>query len=120
VIKLTHISIEGEAEPNRRHDPRPKTDVKFELGQLLMTAGAAQVVRIDDMESLLRRHASGDFGDIDSEDRKTNEMALRDGGRLLSVYTVAVREILVITEGISEDGHRPSTCVLLPSELNGG
>jgi len=35
---------------------------------------------------LLLRHASGDWGDLDEEDRAENDLALREGHRLFSAY----------------------------------
>ena len=35
---------------------------------------------------LIARHVTGDWGDIDPEDRGLNEQALRRGSRIFSVY----------------------------------
>jgi hypothetical protein len=60
----------------------------------------------------LSRHVRGDWGEIDSHDWKANEVALKVGERLLSVYTTirGVR-LYVITEA-----DRSSTCILRPEE----
>ena len=64
------------------------TRALFPLGQLVATPGA-----LDRMEQhgisgavLIRRHVSGDWGDIHPDDRGLNEEALRDGARIFSVY----------------------------------
>ena len=63
----------------------------------------------------LNRHITGDWGDLDDEDKRLNDEALKDGSRLLSAYTLkSGARIWVITEAVSDDGKRASTCVLLP------
>jgi hypothetical protein len=62
----------------------------------------------------LTRHARGDWGDIDPEDRGVNEAALAQGARIMSVYKLADdsdERIWIITEA-----DRSSTTVLLPSD----
>jgi hypothetical protein len=87
---------------------------KFGLGIVVATPGALAALR-DAGQSptdFLGRHAKGDWGDIDGHDIKENEIALHDGGRLLSSYqTIKGEMIWVITEA-----DRSSTCLLLPSE----
>jgi hypothetical protein len=60
----------------------------------------------------LRRHISQDWGELSEEDVRENELALREGFRLLSAYrTNAGDRIWVITEA-----DRSATTILLPSE----
>lgn len=62
----------------------------------------------------IRRHASGDWGDLAEEDRKANMDALHHGNRLLSVYHTGLGgddRFWIITEA-----DRSSTTLLLPSE----
>ncbi len=67
--------------------------------------------------NLLRRHVSGDWGSIHPGDRGLNEQALRTGERLFSVYDLdANTTVWIITEATGDDGHRASTCRLMPSE----
>ena len=40
------------------------------------------------IEKCLHRHHSGDWGDVDPEDKHTNDLALKSGGRLFSAYNV--------------------------------
>jgi hypothetical protein len=62
--------------------------------------------------SLLIRHASGDWGELNEHDRQENEFSLKNGFRILSNYALGNGErIWIITEA---DGS--STCLLLPSE----
>jgi hypothetical protein len=61
---------------------------------------------------LLRRHVTGDWGDLDGEDQRENEYSLAHGFRLLSAYGLSDgTRIWVITEA-----DRSSTSILLVSE----
>lgn len=74
--------------------------MKFELGQCVITRAAhsyAQERGLDPL-SLLRRHALGDWGDLDAHDKKLNETALRTSGRIFSAYNFGGRRWYVITE----------------------
>jgi len=58
----------------------------FPLGQTVITPGAlAQLHPADVYESILR-HARGDWGDCCPEDAAENELSLREGFRLVSIY----------------------------------
>jgi len=73
----------------------------FALGRTVATPGALRALEVSGQTpgNFLDRHAAGDWGDIDPEDRGINEQALVDGNRLLSVYTTAAGErIWIITE----------------------
>lgn len=89
---------------------------KFELGQIVATRGVAiwatqDPSRSDHLNSMLSRHASGDWGEVCEEDKQANEYALRDGSRLLSAYTVDGTKFWIITEW-----DRSVTTVLFPDE----
>lgn len=88
---------------------------KFELGQVVATPGALQAIRSSGQtpSQFLRRHVNGDWGEhLDGHDYKQNQIALREGGRLLSAYqTRNGEDIWIITEC-----DRSSTCLLLPCE----
>jgi hypothetical protein len=60
----------------------------------------------------LRRHVSGDFGELSDDDESENEISLREGFRVLSAYrTARGQRLWIITEA-----DRSSTTILLPSE----
>ena len=59
----------------------------FELGQIVITAHALEVLDPEAMLNCLRRHAKGDWGELCEEARAENELSLREGFRLLSAYT---------------------------------
>ena len=61
---------------------------------------------------VLVRHLSGDWGDLDDEDRSLNDAAVIDGSRILSAYTTRKGERLwVITEAADDHGRRASSCL---------
>ena len=96
------------------------TTAKFNLGQLLSTPGAIDARgrnRVDARE-LLKRHASGDWGTVCTEDRALNDEAVQNGSRLFSAYVLTVTEekVWVITEAADQNGHRVATTILLPEE----
>ncbi len=86
----------------------------FELGQIVGTPAGLDALRRAGQSPVdfLRRHANGDWGQVDGHDAKANAEALRDGGRIVSSYQTRQGEtIWVITEA-----DRSSTCLLLPSD----
>ena len=84
----------------------------FSLGKLMMTRGVADGgFSLDELLHLLRRHVTGDFGDINEEDRQENLLSIREGFRIMSAYIVNNTKLWVITEA-----DRSSTTILLPEE----
>jgi hypothetical protein len=63
-------------------------NIRFQLGQLLITPRAAEALRENGSEPMefIRRHATGDWGELDADDVRENELALEQGLRLLSSY----------------------------------
>lgn len=62
----------------------------FDAGFVVRTPGAMAALfaaRVTE-SSLIQRHESGDFGDVDWETERSNWHALRAGGVLRSVYTL--------------------------------
>jgi hypothetical protein len=73
----------------------------FPLGKLLI---AEAVNALDyDINRLIKRHQSGDFGCVDQYDIDQNQQAIECGGGILSQYQVMVGEkkilICIMTEG---------------------
>lgn len=85
----------------------------FELGRLLMTPGASETMKAVgvDPSVLLRRHVTGDDGDLDADDKAMNKSAIQHGDRVFSSYKTAEGKVWVITEA-----DRSATTILLPSE----
>ena len=92
---------------------------KFSLGRIVATPGALEALHNAGQQpgDFLARHVTGDWGDLDDEDKSLNDAALIDGSRLLSAYTTRKGERLwIITEAADDHGRRASSCLLLPSE----
>ena len=88
----------------------------FELGQLVSTPGVLEEVSHEEILASLARHVRGDWGDCCKEDAEMNDLSLKDGSRIFSVYiSENGTKFWIITEATCE-GKRASTCVLLPSE----
>jgi hypothetical protein len=85
---------------------------KFPLGQLVATPNALSHLTQEDIATALSRHITGDWGQVCEEDREENELSLRQGFRLLSVYRGANgTKFWIITEA-----DRSVTTVLLPED----
>lgn len=93
---------------------------KFNLGHIVATPGA--VAALDDAGQLpdefLRRHVSGDWGQMSNDDKKLNDAAcahegdVNQQGRIMSAYRTAKGvKIWVVTEL-----DRSVTTLLLPEE----
>lgn len=86
--------------------------MKFPLGRLVITPTALQALDTEDVTAAIRRHATGDWGELDEHDRRENELSLVQGFRLLSAYTTrGGTRFWVITEA-----DRSVTTVLLPED----
>ena len=86
---------------------------RLPLGRLVATPGALELLSEagEDPLGYLARHASGDWGDLDAQDRRENERSLKHGWRVLSSYPVGGKTVWVITEA-----DRSVTTMLLPEE----
>ena len=84
---------------------------RFPLGQLTITAAAAGQLTPEEIADGIIRHARGDWGDIRPDDFRENELAVRDGFRLLSAYGRGDHRFWIITEA-----DRSVTTVLLPED----
>lgn len=85
---------------------------KFDLGQVLITLPAQSALASEDVMAALTRHSVGDWGDCCKEDWNENELSLREGFRLFSVYHDRKgTKFWIITEA-----DRSATTVLLPED----
>lgn len=71
----------------------------FPLGQIVATPGALLLLERTGFSAaaLLSRHVHGDWGDCDSEDRASNELAVAKGMRVMSVYRLIEANKLAAT-----------------------
>ena len=85
------------------------------LGHLVATPGALDAAGEHgvDLLALVRRHASGDWGDVCAADAQANDLAADPAlaARVLSAYDTAAGRLWIITEA-----DRSATTVLLPGE----
>lgn len=93
---------------------------KFELGQIVATHGALDVMQAAKVNptQLIRKHESGDWGNVPATDAKANDKAIspEHQARVMSSYKVTSRvlgtkEVWIITEA-----DRSVTTILLPEE----
>ena len=85
---------------------------RFRLGRIVTTPQALEIVSTDEILSGIARHQAGDWGDVPEEDRLENELSLKRGSRLFSVYHTARNvKFWIITEA-----DRSVTTILLPAE----
>lgn len=90
---------------------------KFALGQLVMTRGVNDLVAEDAGFSKfclasIGRHAAGDWGNLDDEDKKENDFSVNKRLRLLSAYKrKGLPKIWIITEA-----DRSATTILFPED----
>lgn len=90
------------------------TPFPFALGRLLATPGVLVALEKaqETPDPYLKRHASGDWGDLDDEDKGANDAAVMHGTRLLSAYHLSDgTKVWIITEA-----DRSATTMLLPDE----
>ncbi|MGI8922772.1 MAG: hypothetical protein ACR2HJ_01820 [Fimbriimonadales bacterium] len=84
----------------------------FELGQIVITAHALEVLDPGDILNGLRRHARGDWGELCEEDKAENELSLRESFRLLSAY----HDCNGVMFWIITEADRSATTILLPED----
>ena len=93
---------------------------RFRLGQMMVTPGALQALEESGESAVefLRRHAHGDWGNLDAHDKQMNEQAIaheRFPGRRLRVLSAYQTKLGVKLYVITEHD-RSYTTVLLPEE----
>jgi hypothetical protein len=91
--------------------PTRKTKIQFPLGPIVVTANAMRTLNPSRIRNGLRRHASGDWGDLTPDDFDENDNAIAAGGRLFSAYGAGEERFWIITEG-----DRSVTTILLPED----
>lgn len=85
---------------------------RFDLGQIVITRAAHDVLLPDDVLVGLARHIAGDWGELDDSDKRENEISLEQSLRLMSAYTDRSGiKFWIITEA-----DRSVTTVLLPDD----
>jgi hypothetical protein len=87
----------------------------FALGRTVSTPGALKALEQEGSNGLefLSRHVTGDWGDLCDDDKRENELSLKEGFRILSAYRLPRTDakLWIITEA-----DRSVTTFLLPEE----
>ena len=86
----------------------------FDLGHIVGTPGAIEALQNarQSPTELLDRHVGGDWGDLEDDDKKENELSVVEGFRIFSAYKLNTGvKVWVITES-----DRSATTFLLPDE----
>ena len=94
--------------------------MRHSLGRVVATAAFAASVPEEMIIGLLDRHASGDWGDLDANDKAANDADHSQAeGRLFSSYATEKHgTIWVITEDLRSEGGGPITTVLFPEDYS--
>lgn len=109
-------------QPHGSKDRGPSADKNaplFPTGRIVATPGALALLEQHGIPAaaLLQRHVMGDWGDLGRDDRRANDDAVHEGGRIFSLYLLNRDKVWVITEATGDDGvTRASTCVLRPED----
>ena len=91
-----------------------KTGARFPLGKLVATPAAIDAMQEADQNphELYQRHQFGDWGDVCPADAAENELSVKEGFRVLSVYVLKTGvKVWVITEA-----DRSASTILLPED----
>ena len=85
---------------------------KFLVGRLVATPNALEKIPNPEILSAFKRHVTGDWGEVDADDRQENELSLKEGFRLFSIY----RSLTGVKFWIITEAGRHLTTVLLPED----
>jgi len=112
VPTLLRVMLRHESAPSNRQTQ----GVLFEPGRMVITQGVSQLEQqgLLDILPYLKRHLAGDWGELDEDDKLSNDLALHNGTRLFSAYDIEAgghTRLNIITEA-----DRRVTTVLLPHE----
>jgi len=123
-LKVQFLIIEGVTIPKKEKTMNVLfvINASFNTGQIVATRGVYDLACENPefaqfIQKSLNRHIKGDWGDVNDEDKQTNDQALKQGTRLLSAYNDdrfpqnGVATIWVITEA-----DRSATTILFPDE----
>jgi len=75
-----------QANGTRPRTTEPKNRQKFDPGRVVATPAALDALTHDDILTSLDRHLRGDWGEVSLDDWEENELSLKKGYPILSVY----------------------------------
>ena len=85
---------------------------KFEIGNLIISKSANNVLDTESFTNAVERHSCGDWGNISEDAKKGNEYALKRGEQLFSSY----RDVNGVKFYIITEADRSVTTILLPGD----
>lgn len=85
----------------------------FKPGKVVVIPHVLEKVSGDELTDALTRHLRGDWGDVSSVDKMSNNQAVQTRGQILSAY----KSEGGVTFWIITDADRSATTILLPSDL---
>ena len=104
---------------SRKSEAHSSERKRFTIGKLVTTMGVNNMI-VDNaafaifVTDSLRRHATGDWGDLPEEDKKENDYSLQKRLRLLSAYyKPPLPKIWIIT-----DAARTITAIMFPEDYS--
>jgi hypothetical protein len=98
-----------------QHPAKKKPILKLlHLGKIVIGPGAIKVITDAEQTPLefLLRHIYKDWGEVCRADKKVNDRAFENGGRILSAYSTKKNSKIWVTT----EKDRSSTCIMLPEE----
>jgi len=103
---------------SRQDGARPQL---FAPGRLFGTPGALRALEeaaVSPFE-LIQRHVTGDWGDLDAQDKQMNDAAVSAGLRIFSAYQISPPNLTLsrrVRIWVITEATRDRTTVLLPEE----
>ena len=85
---------------------------RFRLGRIVSTPNALSQLTQEEILMGIRRHQSGDWGDLDTDDKAANDRALVERTRIISAY----RSALGVKFWLITEADRSATTVLMPED----
>ncbi len=90
--------------------------LKFNIGNVYMSRGIADTISRNEKFSkevldCFNKYIMGCWGNLVEEDIKANDMAIKNGDRILEAYNISQGKIYIITEA-----DRSSTTILFANE----
>ena len=106
--------------PYQEKDPmQTAIGAKVRWGKTVLSDGVQAILRDDpvaamSLNTIIRFHQNGQWGNVSREDAEANDTAVTDGGEIVSSYQLQGRTVFVVTDAEP----RETTRVLFPEEYD--
>ncbi len=100
---------------NLQRETRKIAEPLFPEGTVRVTPEALDAIHEakEEMDDLLTRHITGDWGDVSKEESELNNLAIAEGQEILSAYYLPTGiEVWIVT-----DAERTFTTLQLPDDI---